>query len=89
MAFKLPFKLPSFDRRGQAGRQRAIATEGERRSKGKLPLIGNFDIETQFRILGTIFLISLLIAIASQSSCKTRPPAGASPTSRSPARSPR
>ena len=64
MAFKLPFKLPSFDRRGQAGATSgAIATE-DRRGQGKLPLIGSFDIDTQFRILGTVFLISLLIAIA-------------------------
>jgi hypothetical protein len=27
-------------------------------------LIGHLDIQTQFRILGTVFLISLLIAIA-------------------------
>ncbi|MCX7166071.1 MAG: methyl-accepting chemotaxis protein [Rhodocyclales bacterium] len=37
-------------------------TNGARR-KG-LPLIGHLDIETQFRILGTVFLISLLITIA-------------------------
>jgi len=35
----------------------------EPRRKG-LPLIGHLDIETQFRILGTVFLISLLITIA-------------------------
>jgi len=33
------------------------------RRKG-LPLIGHLDIETQFRILGTVFLISLLITVA-------------------------
>ncbi|MCX7157321.1 MAG: methyl-accepting chemotaxis protein [Rhodocyclales bacterium] len=36
--------------------------EGMRR-KG-LPLIGHLEIETQFRILGTVFLISLLITVA-------------------------
>jgi len=35
----------------------------EARRKG-LPLIGHLDIETQFRILGTVFLISLLITVA-------------------------
>jgi twitching motility protein PilJ len=66
MAFKLPFKLPSFDRRGSRG----PATSGgpapviDRRGKGKLPVIGHFSIETQFRILGSVFLLSLLISIA-------------------------
>ena len=70
MAFKLPFKLPTLDRRSHST-PRAPAAGGaplvERRgSRGnKLPLIGHLDIQTQFRILGTIFLISLLIAIAS------------------------
>jgi len=67
MAFKLPFKLPSFDRRGKAPGDGSAAGEipaEDRRGKGKLPLIGHFDIDTQFRILGSVFLISLLIAIA-------------------------
>jgi twitching motility protein PilJ len=64
MAFKLPFSLPKFDRRGQASPETGEIPRENRRSQGKLPLIGNFDIETQFRILGTVFLISLLIAIA-------------------------
>ena len=67
MAFKLPFKLPTFDRR--EGRQPAAASGGgapfvDRRGQGKLPLIGHLDVQTQFRILGSIFLISLLISIA-------------------------
>jgi twitching motility protein PilJ len=64
MAFKLPFKLPSFDRRGQAAAKGAAIPTEDRRELGKLPLIGNLDIDTQFRVLGTVFLISLLIAIA-------------------------
>ena len=64
MAFKLPFKLPSFDRRGQAAAKGAAIPTEDRREVGKLPLIGNLDIDTQFRVLGTVFLISLLIAIA-------------------------
>ncbi|MDP1735091.1 MAG: methyl-accepting chemotaxis protein [Sulfuritalea sp.] len=66
MAFKLPFSLPNFDRRSrEAAREGApaAAPAEDRRRKG-LPLIGLLDIETQFRILGTIFLISLLITIA-------------------------
>ena len=64
MAFKLPFKLPSFDRRGQATATSGAIPAEDRRGSGKLPLIGGLDIDTQFRILGTIFLVSLLIAIA-------------------------
>ena len=66
MAFKLPFSLPNFDRRSgepAATAATAAAPAEDRRRKG-LPLIGLLDIETQFRILGTIFLISLLITIA-------------------------
>jgi twitching motility protein PilJ len=67
MAFKLPFKLPTFDRR--QGRTPPPATGGavpfvDRRGQGKLPLIGHLDVQTQFRILGSIFLISLLISVA-------------------------
>ena len=66
MAFNLPFKLPSFDRRKSRGPAPAAgqAPFVDRRAKGKMPIIGHFDIETQFRILGSIFLISLLISIA-------------------------
>jgi len=67
MAFKLPFTLPSFDRRGKASGDGSADGEipaEDRRGKGKLPLIGQFDIDTQFRILGSVFLVSLLIAIA-------------------------
>jgi twitching motility protein PilJ len=67
MAFKLPFKLPTFDRRGSRppGPTAAGALpKVDRRGQGKLPLIGHLDIQTQFRILGTVFLISLLISIA-------------------------
>jgi twitching motility protein PilJ len=65
MAFKLPFALPSFDRRSRESPQ---PTSGQvpqenRRRKG-LPVIGHLDIETQFRIIGTVFLISLLVTIA-------------------------
>jgi len=66
MAFKLPFSLPNFDRRSResgAATATAEAPAEDRRRKG-LPLIGDLNIETQFRILGTIFLISLLITIA-------------------------
>jgi twitching motility protein PilJ len=69
MAFKLPFKLPTFDRRGRSSSQppgTGGAPMEDRRAKrdSKLPLIGHLEIQTQFRILGTIFLISLLITIA-------------------------
>jgi twitching motility protein PilJ len=70
MAFKLPFKLPTLDRRSRSTPGTPSAGGApmvERRAnRGKrLPLIGHLDIQTQFRILGTVFLISLLIAIAS------------------------
>jgi len=67
MAFNLKFKLPSFDRR----KPRVPASGGgqpplvERRGQSKLPVIGHLGIETQFRILGSIFLVTLLVAIAS------------------------
>lgn len=66
MALNLPFKLPSFDRRKSRG---PAATGGpapavDRRGAGTLPVIGHLGIETQFRILGSVFLISLLISIA-------------------------
>ncbi|WP_310451456.1 methyl-accepting chemotaxis protein [Sulfuritalea sp.] len=68
MALKLPFKLPTFDRRKD--RSPGATTTGaapatDRRGRGQqLPLIGHLDIQTQFRILGTVFLLSLLISIA-------------------------
>ncbi|NJD35501.1 MAG: methyl-accepting chemotaxis protein [Betaproteobacteria bacterium] len=69
MAFKFPFKLPTLDRSNRASPQKpaAGAPALESRAKGgnKLPLIGHFDIQIQFRILGAIFLISLLISVAS------------------------
>ena len=66
MAFNLPFKLPTFDRRAGGGAPAAAgAPIVDRRGKGKIPLIGHLGIETQFRILGSIFLISLLISVAS------------------------
>ncbi|MCX7149780.1 MAG: methyl-accepting chemotaxis protein [Rhodocyclales bacterium] len=68
MAFKLPFKLPQFERRGQASPQTPeigeAPAEDRRNRQGRLPLIGHMDIETQFRIIGTVFLISLLITVA-------------------------
>jgi twitching motility protein PilJ len=67
MAFKLPFKLPKFDRRDRASHPATGIGEApgkDRRDKGGLPLIGHLNIETQFRILGVVFLISLLITVA-------------------------
>jgi twitching motility protein PilJ len=67
MAFKLPFKLPTFDRRSRAEPPAAgggAAPFVDRRGKGRLPLIGHQDVQTQFRILGSVFLISLLVTIA-------------------------
>ena len=64
MAFKLPFKLPSFDRRKASPPSEGAAPQVERRAQRGIPLIGQLDIDTQFRILGTVFLISLLISIA-------------------------
>ena len=75
MAFKLPFKLPTFDRRdrvssptparsGAAAVSAANVPGEDRRRRGQLPLIGHLGIDIQFRILGTVFLVSLLIAIA-------------------------
>ena len=64
MAFKLPFKLPSFDRRNASPPPEGSAPPVERRAQRGIPVIGKFDIDTQFRILGTVFLISLLISIA-------------------------
>ena len=65
MAFKLPFKLPNFDRRARGSARPAAGEtpEGNRRRKG-LPVIGHLGIEIQFRIIGTIFLLSLLITVA-------------------------
>ena len=71
----LPFKLPSFDRRRKPTAQKAVAAPGRTpRTAGKIPVIGQFDIDTQFRILGTVFLISLLISIATIFMQGTRPP---------------
>ena len=49
MAFKLPFKLPTFDRRGSSPSQPPVmggAPIQDRRAKrdSKLPLIGHLDI---------------------------------------------
>ena len=71
MAFKFPFKLPTVDRRnrsspGKPATGGAAPVMERRASRGKtLPLIGHLPIQTQFRILGAIFLISLLITVAS------------------------
>jgi hypothetical protein len=67
MAFKLPFKLPTFDRRNRAAPPASGGTAApfvDRRGQGRLPLIGHLDVQTQFRILGSVFLISLLVTIA-------------------------
>ena len=68
MAFNFLFKLPSFDRRKPVSPETAASGdapgEDRRRRRGKLPLIGHLDIDSQFRILGAGFLISLLIAVA-------------------------
>jgi twitching motility protein PilJ len=70
MAFKLPFNLPTLDRRSRSSPPPPVAAGApavdRRGSRGnRLPLIGHLDIQTQFRILGTVFLISLLISVAS------------------------
>ena len=65
MAFKLPFKLPTFDRRKRGPTGGGPAPTVDRRAKSTLPLIGHLGTETQFRILGAVFLVSLLISIAS------------------------
>jgi twitching motility protein PilJ len=67
MAFKLPFTLPTLDRRSRSPQQAGDPPVVERRSGrgNRLPLIGHLEIQTQFRILGTVFLVSLLISIAS------------------------
>ncbi|MBL8478465.1 MAG: methyl-accepting chemotaxis protein [Sterolibacteriaceae bacterium] len=67
MAFKFLFKLPTFDRRNRAAPPAAggaAAPFVDRRGKGRLPLIGHLDVQTQFRVLGSVFLISLLVTIA-------------------------
>jgi len=69
MAFKLPFKLPTLDRRNRSSPQKptagAMPAVDRRSSRGnKLPLIGHLNIQTQFRILGAVFLVSLLISVA-------------------------
>jgi hypothetical protein len=63
---KPSLQATSFDRRKSRG---PAATGGpapavDRRGAGTLPVIGHLGIETQFRILGSVFLISLLISIA-------------------------
>lgn len=70
MAFKFPFKLPTLDRRNRSSSGKPAAGTApvvERRANrgNKLPLIGDLTIQTQFRILGSVFLISLLITVAS------------------------
>ncbi len=67
MAFNLLFKLPSFDRRKRSSSETGAIGDApgeERRRRQLLPLIGKLSIESQFRILGSVFLISLLITIA-------------------------
>ena len=70
MAFKLPFNLPTLDRRSRSSPPTPVAAGApavdRRGSRGnRLPLIGHLEIQTQFRILGAVFLISLLISVAS------------------------
>ncbi len=78
MALNLPFKLPSFDRRKPVSPETTALGDvpgEERRGRRRLPLIGHLAIESQFRILGAVFLISLLITIAAvfmQSRATTR-----------------
>jgi hypothetical protein len=59
MAFKLPaFKLPTFNRpkRDTPPTTGSGTTPlGGRHGQGNLPLIGHLDVQTQFRILGSIF----------------------------------
>ncbi|MBU0753139.1 MAG: methyl-accepting chemotaxis protein [Gammaproteobacteria bacterium] len=81
MAFKLPFKLPSFDRRsnraspqttvmGDAPGKLATAIPAqERRGKSALPLIGHKSANMQLQILGAaafLFLIALVFVLWQQ-----------------------
>ena len=78
MALNLPLKLPSFDRRKPVSPETTGLGDvpgEERRGRRRLPLIGHLPIESQFRLLGAVFLLSLLITIAAvfmQSRAATR-----------------
>ncbi len=79
MAFKLPFKLPSFDRRtgeppqttvldmapDQASPATATPVELEKRTHGRLPLIGHQPAAIQLQILGAgaLFFLVLLVFV--------------------------
>jgi len=78
MAFKLPFKLPTFDRRGQTSPQTTVMGEApakpaaavkplakDRRSHGMLPLIGHQPANMQLQILGAaaFFFLVLLVFV--------------------------
>ena len=70
MAFKFPFKPPTLDRRDRSspGNPTAggVPVVERRANRGNnLPLIGHLNIQAQFRILGAVFLVSLLITVAS------------------------
>ncbi|KAF0162740.1 MAG: twitching motility protein PilJ [Rhodocyclaceae bacterium] len=55
----------AFDLKSLFKKTAAPETENpEGTSRKGLPLIGHLEIETQFRVLGTVFLISLLITVA-------------------------
>jgi len=78
MAFKLPFKLPTFDRRKRPAPQTTVMGEapaagampgGDRRRQFKLPLIGSKPANLQLQILGAfafIFLVTLVFVLWQQ-----------------------
>jgi twitching motility protein PilJ len=80
MAFKLPFKLPTFDRRKRPTPQTTVMGEApaagaggppavDRRSQLKLPLIGTKPANLQLQILGAaafVFLVTLVFVLWQQ-----------------------
>jgi twitching motility protein PilJ len=77
MAFKLPFKLPTFDRRNRASPQTTVVGEAparpaasagrvsaeDRRSTARLPLIGHQPASMQLQILGAAALFFLVLLV--------------------------
>ncbi|MDP2793631.1 MAG: methyl-accepting chemotaxis protein [Sulfurisoma sp.] len=78
MAFNLPFKLPTFDRRQRASHEATVldgvsampaaVSDQDRRGHGKLPLIGHQSADMQLQILGAaaFFFLVLLVFVLSQ-----------------------
>jgi hypothetical protein len=80
MAFKLPFKLPTFDRRNRQTPQTTVMGEAaaagaggppavDRRNRTKLPLIGAKPANLQLQILGAaafFFLVTLVFVLWQQ-----------------------